>query len=103
MYYDLLEEQQKNKRTDVALIRVEQLHPFPAKQVTELLGQFGKTAKVYWVQEEPENMGYWTYMMRVFGRGSLEVISRKLSASPATGYLKVHNAEQADLIQRAFA
>ena len=103
VYYDLLEEQRKNNRTDVAIIRVEQLHPFPAKQVTELLGQFGKTAKVYWVQEEPENMGYWTYMMRVFGRGSLEVISRKLSASPATGYLKVHNAEQADLIQRAFA
>lgn len=103
VYYDLLDEQRKNNRTDVAILRIEQLHPFPAKQVTELLGQFGKTAKVYWVQEEPENMGYWTYMMRVFGRGSLEVISRKLSASPATGYLKVHNAEQADLIQRAFA
>jgi 2-oxoglutarate dehydrogenase E1 component len=103
VYYDLLEEQQKNSRTDVALIRVEQLHPFPAKQVTALLSQYPKTAKAYWVQEEPENMGYWTYILRAIGQGKLEVISRKLSASPATGFLKVHNQEQAGLIQRAFA
>ncbi len=103
VFYDLLEEQQKNQRTDVALVRVEQLHPFPARQVADLLSQYPKSAKAYWVQEEPENMGYWTYILRAIGQGKLEVISRKLSASPATGFLKVHNQEQAGLIQRAFA
>ncbi|MBC7893464.1 MAG: 2-oxoglutarate dehydrogenase E1 component, partial [Sphingobacteriaceae bacterium] len=103
VHYDLFEEQQKNSRDDVALIRIEQLHPFPAKQVTELLSQYNKTATLYWVQEEPENMGYWTYILRAMGQGKMEVISRKLSASPATGFMKVHNQEQASLIQRAFA
>ena len=103
VYYDLFEEQQKNSRDDVALIRVEQLHPFPARQVTELLSGYNKTAKLYWVQEEPENMGCWTYILRAVGQGKMEVISRKLSASPATGFLKVHNKEQAEIIQRAFA
>ncbi len=103
VFYDLFEEQQKNNRDDVALIRIEQLHPFPAKQVMELLRQYNKTATLYWVQEEPENMGYWTYLLRAMGQGKMEVISRKLSASPATGFMKVHNQEQASLIQRAFA
>jgi len=55
---------------------------------------------VFWVQEEPENMGYWTYLLRV--GMVLPVIARKASASPASGYPKVHSQEQADIVRRAF-
>ncbi|MBB6611530.1 2-oxoglutarate dehydrogenase E1 component [Pontibacter sp. Tf4] len=102
VYFDLLEEQQKNKRKDVAVIRLEQLAPFPKVQLEAELGKY-KNAKVYWVQEEPENMGAWTYILRIMRNGVEDVVARKASASPATGYLKVHAKEQQELIARAFA
>lgn len=103
VYFDLLEKQQKEGRKDVAIVRVEQLHPFPATKVNAELAKYPK-AKVYWVQEEPENMGYWSFVARDFGWKSFEdVIARKKSASPATGFLKVHNEEQAALVERAFS
>ena len=101
IYYDLLEEQQKSKRKDVALIRVEQLAPFPNKKIMAEINKY-KQAKVLWVQEEPENMGAWSYILRVFREFPLEIISRKATASPATGYNKVHKDEQAAIIKAAF-
>ena len=103
IYWELYDKQQKDQRKDVAIIRVEQLHPFPKKQIEAYLAQY-KKADVVWVQEEPENMGYWSFILREFpeiGLGS--VIARKASASPATGYMKIHTVEQADLIEQAFA
>lgn len=102
VYYDLLDAQQKGKRDDVAIVRVEQLHPLPTAQIEAELAKYPK-AKLCWVQEEPQNMGYWTYMLREFGQSRMELIARKLSASPSTGFLKIHNAEQAELIAKAFA
>ena len=102
VYYDLQERQEKDKRKDVAIVRVEQLHPFPIKQVNALLDQY-KNAEFFWLQEEPENMGYWTYILRVYKNRNLQLISRKASASPATGYAKVHAEEQQKLIDQAFA
>jgi 2-oxoglutarate dehydrogenase E1 component len=102
VYYDLLDAQQKGKRDDVALVRIEQLHPLPAAQIEAEIAKYPK-AKLYWVQEEPQNMGYWTYMLREFGQSRMELIARKVSASPSTGFLKIHNTEQADLIAKAFA
>ncbi len=102
IYYDLLEEQQKNKNKEVAIVRVEQLHPFPQKQVTALLKKYDNP-KIAWVQEEPANMGYWTFINRVFDKaGDMEVYARKESASPATGYPKVHKKEQAAIIEQSF-
>lgn len=101
VYFDLLDEQQQSKRTDVAIVRLEQLHPFPKKQLDVELAKYPK-AKVYWVQEEPENMGYWNYLLRFMRRELEDVISRKPSASPATGYNKVHVKEQKELVARAF-
>ena len=101
VYYDLLEEQRASNRTDVALVRVEQLHPFPKMQLAAELAKYPK-AKLYWVQEEPENMGYWNYLLRFMRRELEDVISRKPSASPATGYNKIHVQEQKDLVARAF-
>ncbi|SMB94851.1 2-oxoglutarate dehydrogenase, E1 subunit [Hymenobacter roseosalivarius DSM 11622] len=101
VYFDLLEEQQKSQHKDVAIVRLEQLHPFPQKQLSAELAKYPK-AKVYWVQEEPENMGYWNYLLRFMRRELEDVIARKPSASPATGYNKVHVKEQKDIVARAF-
>jgi 2-oxoglutarate dehydrogenase E1 component len=102
VYFDLLDRQEKDKRKDVAIIRLEQLHPFPTKQVEAELAKY-KSAEVFYVQEEPENMGYWSYVIREFGWSRFnKLVARKKSASPATGFLKVHGEEQAALINRAF-
>ena len=70
----------------------------------EVIAELAKypKAKIYWVQEEPENMGYWNYMVRFMRRELEDVVARKPSASPATGYNKVHVKEQKDLVARAF-
>jgi 2-oxoglutarate dehydrogenase E1 component len=102
VYFDLLDRQDKDKRKDVAIIRLEQLHPFPTKQVEAELAKY-KSAEIFYVQEEPENMGYWSYVIREFGWARFsKLVARKKSASPATGFLKVHGEEQAALINRAF-
>lgn len=103
VYYDLLDKQQKENRTDVAIIRVEQLHPFPKKQVEAQLSKYKKAETTLWVQEEPQNMGYWSFILREFPEiGFGNFVTRKSSASPATGLTKVHNKEQADIVARAF-
>ncbi len=102
VYYDLLERKEKDKRKDVALIRIEQLQPFPASQVNKILDKY-KNAEYFWLQEEPENMGYWNFVQRVYKEQDLTLISRKASASPATGYAKVHAQEQEEIINKAFA
>ncbi|MEO9805612.1 MAG: 2-oxoglutarate dehydrogenase E1 component [Reichenbachiella sp.] len=102
VYFDLLEKQQADKRKDVAVIRVEQLHPFPKKQVMAELKKY-KVDMVHWIQEEPENMGAWSFILRVFREVTKDVISRKAAASPATGYSKVHKQQQDDLVNQAFS
>jgi 2-oxoglutarate dehydrogenase E1 component len=101
VYYDLLEKQQKDQRKDVAIVRLEQLHPFPAKAVHQIIGKYGK-AKAFWVQEEPKNMGAWSYIHRVYAYDQIQCVGRKESASPATGYGKMHAGEQAQIIEQAF-
>jgi 2-oxoglutarate dehydrogenase E1 component len=101
IYYDLLEVQQKRKNKDAAIVRVEQLHPFPEKQLNAVLKRY-KGAKLVWVQEEPANMGYSSYILRMMPKTEMEFVSRKASASPATGYSKVHKAEQDKIVNQAF-
>lgn len=101
IYYDLLEVQQKKKIKDAAVIRLEQLHPFPQKQLNNVLKKY-KGAKLLWVQEEPQNMGALSYIHRMMPKQDIEYVSRKASASPATGYSKVHKAEQEKIINKAF-
>ncbi|KOY87773.1 2-oxoglutarate dehydrogenase [bacterium 336/3] len=96
---DLYREQQKQGRKDVAIVRLEQLYPYPEKQLEKILKQY-KNAKVVWVQEEPKNMGAYSFMLMYYG--AIECISRKPSASPATGYNKIHNKEQEEIIKKAF-
>ena len=102
VYFDLAERQEKDTRKDVAIIRLEQLHPMPTKQLEIELAKYPK-ADLYFVQEEPENMGYWSYVIREFGWARFKgLVARKKSASPATGFLKVHAEEQAALMNKAF-
>jgi len=105
VYYDLFEEQKTAKRTDVAIVRIEQLYPYPEKQLAAVFEKY-KTAEFVWVQEEPYNMGAWGYILRrmyLMNNTQIEVISRDEASSPAVGYLKAHNEKQAELVKRAFA
>jgi 2-oxoglutarate dehydrogenase E1 component len=101
VYYDLLEAQEKNQREDVALVRIEQLHPFPQNQVDKLLQAY-KAKEICWVQEEPENMGAWGFINRVVKGIDLQLIARKSSASPATGYGSAHAKEHEAIINQVF-
>jgi 2-oxoglutarate dehydrogenase E1 component len=106
VYYDLHEKQQADKRDDVAIIRMEQLYPLPMKQLNAELAKY-KKPEIVWVQEEPENMGSFSFMLRRFrdqftGAQALRYVGRESASSPATGFAKLHTQEQAALVQKAF-
>lgn len=102
IYYDLYEKKIADKRDDVAIVRVEQLYPLPEKKLAKILDKY-KGAEPVWVQEEPKNQGYWTFLLRYDQFRNLRLISRKSLASPATGFSNVHKKEQADIIANAFS
>ena len=86
----------------MAIIRVEQLHPLPKNQILKALQSYKKGIETVWVQEEPENMGYWAFIVRnLYKDLVMDVIARKPSASPATGYHKVHLEEQKQILEKA--
>ena len=88
--------------SDIAIIRVEQLYPFPLEQITAVMKQY-KGATCTWVQEEPANMGAWSYITSRHPELGLSLVSREICASPAVGYVNVHVQEQRDLVERAVA
>ncbi|MBM3432434.1 MAG: 2-oxoglutarate dehydrogenase E1 component [Bacteroidetes bacterium] len=102
IYYDLMERKVKEQRSDLALVRVEQLYPFPQKQIDALQKKYAK-ATWFWVQEEPLNMGAASFLQMNLKSFPFGVISRQASASTATGYQKVHQQEQSEIIQMAFS
>ncbi|MEL7021279.1 MAG: 2-oxoglutarate dehydrogenase E1 component, partial [Bacteroidota bacterium] len=104
IYYDLLAKQEADKRDDIAIVRLEQLYPLPTTQLQAIFDQY-PNAEYRWVQEEPSNMGAWRYILVQFVElGKLiKGVSRKASASPATGFKEVHVKQQADVIDQAFA
>jgi len=111
VYYDLLETKAERKADAVELIRVEQLYPFPGKALKEALARHPK-AEVVWCQEEPQNMGAWTYMAPRLEAVLEEIgaahrrpryVGRPEAASPATGLLRRHNEEQAKLVDEALS
>ncbi|MFZ1590805.1 MAG: 2-oxoglutarate dehydrogenase E1 component [Chitinophagales bacterium] len=102
VYFDLLDYQQKNNRTDTAILRLEQLYPFPMTQLNAQMEKYNQ-AELVWVQEEPRNMGGWFYIWNLLGNKISKKVSRKSSASPATGFAKIHAKEQNDIVEEAFA
>jgi len=103
VYFSLLERQQQDERKDVAIIRLEQLYPLASDKIKAIKEKY-KKAEFVWVQEEPYNMGAWTYLLRwreLFN--DFDCVARKSSASPATGFAKVHAREQEELVAKAFS
>jgi multifunctional 2-oxoglutarate metabolism enzyme len=107
VYYDLLEEQEKKQNRQIAIVRLEQLYPFPEWNLSKVLGAFARSEEICWVQEEPQNMGAWHYINRhlahtiPFGR-EFRYIGRPESASPASGSFKVYRKEQQAILRAAF-
>jgi 2-oxoglutarate dehydrogenase E1 component len=102
IYFDLAERQQKDGRKDIAIIRVEQLYPLPSNQLESLYRKYSK-ATWFWVQEEPLNMGAASFLQMNLKSINYGFISRQPSAATATGYHKVHQQEQAEIIETAFS
>lgn len=102
IYYELLERKEKDKANHIAIIRIEQLYPFPEKQYQQVISKYKNASDWTWVQEEPENMGAWSYLLRTVKGITLKLISRPESASPATGSHHAHEREQATLIGMVF-
>jgi 2-oxoglutarate dehydrogenase E1 component len=109
VYYDLLEGREAAKIDDTAIIRIEQYYPFPYDQLKAELQRYGN-AEIVWVQEEPKNMGAWQFIapyieevLEELGRKGdrPRYVGRKTSASPAAGYLKIHQREQQAVVGEA--
>jgi len=107
IYYALLAGRRERTAGATALVRVEQLYPFPKKELEAVLAGYPNAEQVYWVQEEPANMGALRFieplLRPLLGGRTFQCLAREDAASPATGSYKVHQAEEADLVQRAFA
>ncbi len=106
VYYDLLERRRSEEIDDIAIIRIEQLYPFPSERLSKILAKYKNVKEIYWAQEEPMNMGAWYssqhHMRRViqelFPKLHLEYAGRSASASPAAGYMALHLTQQEKLI-----
>jgi 2-oxoglutarate dehydrogenase E1 component len=102
IYFDLNDFRQQNGVTDTAIIRMEQLYPLPVKQLESLASKY-KNASWRWVQEEPRNMGAASYLTMNLDSFPFSIIARNPSAATATGYNKIHLAEQQEILKQAFA
>ena len=102
LYFELEERKQKENRSDIAVIRLEQIYPLPLKQLEDLYKKYYK-AIWFWVQEEPLNMGAASFLQMNLKSLNYGVISRNASAATATGYAKVHQQEQGEIIETAFS
>ena len=108
MAIDLLAERARREANHVAIVRLEQLYPWPEEQIVDILARYENAGEVYWAQEEPANMGAWTFasakLARILGDDYvLGHVARAPSGSPATGSHALHLLEQADLLERALA
>jgi 2-oxoglutarate dehydrogenase E1 component len=109
VYYDLLAAREERKLQHVAIVRLEQLYPFPAAELKDILDRYPALSDVVWVQEEPRNMGAWRFVQEQLqpildsNQRVLRYVGRPASASPSAGSLKRHQQEQAELIEEAFA
>ncbi|MBK9073905.1 MAG: 2-oxoglutarate dehydrogenase E1 component [Flavobacteriales bacterium] len=103
IHYELAEHREKNAITDTALVRIEQLHPLPADQMRAVIKKYAKADRYLWVQEEPLNMGAWSYMAMHFNDVKWEVIARPASGAPATGSSKRSANQQIAIIEKAFS
>ncbi len=114
VYYDLMHERITKKITDVAILRLEQIYPWPAAKLAQILNRYKKNVPIFWVQEEPRNMGAWSFVFNTWAGGydcfqekvdnrPLQFIGREIGAAPAVGSHKIHEIEQENLIKKALS
>ena len=108
VYYDLLKYKNENKNNDSAIVRIEQYYPFNEKLLMGILSSYSKVEKIYWVQEEPQNMGAWSFLFnRLYNKLPkkiiLEYVGRKESPSPASGSSREYTQTQNELVKKAFS
>ncbi|PPI86881.1 2-oxoglutarate dehydrogenase E1 component [Candidatus Pantoea edessiphila] len=106
IYFDLMEQKSKNKQDTIAIVRIEQLYPFPYQALTALLVSYSNVKDFIWCQEEPLNQGAWFYIQYYFSKiipinAKLRYASRPAAASPAVGYTYLHHKQQKELINSA--
>jgi len=102
IYYDLLKRKMELNARDIALIRIEQLHPFPEKSIDKILKKYNIAILHLWVQEEPENMGAWRYIREEINQVELIPVARLASGSPATGLSGLHEIGQREIVGKVF-
>ena len=102
-YYDLIEAYEKNNSENMAFIRLEQLYPFPDHQLKSVVKKYGKESQYIWAQEEPENMGPWSYILRKWKFANIRCFSRNESGSPASGSPKVHELRHQEIINNVMS
>ena len=106
VYFDLLEQRRNNEQDDVAIVRIEQLYPFPMDDVTAAIEQYTNVEDFVWCQEEPQNQGAWycsqhNFRAAIPAGADLKYAGRPASASPAVGYMSVHLKQQKALVEDA--
>ncbi|AEH32662.1 2-oxoglutarate dehydrogenase E1 component [Vibrio anguillarum] len=106
VYYDLLEQRRNNEQGDVAIVRIEQLYPFPKEEVEAAIAQYTNVVDYVWCQEEPQNQGAWyssqhNFRSAIPAGADLKYAGRPASASPAVGYMSVHLKQQKALVEDA--
>ena len=105
VYYDLLQAREETKISDIAILRIEQLYPLYEEKLKRTVAPYTNARKFVWCQEEPQNMGAWTFilprLLNLFP-GYIYYAGRPSSASPAAGTMQMHQREQAALVKQAF-
>lgn len=101
-YYDLLERREENGRDDIALVRIEQLFPLPQEQLEKIIQKYPDVTEYMWAQEEPKNMGAWSYMLMNFNQVNLQLASQRVHSSPAAGSSARSKARHKIVIDKVF-
>ena len=102
-YYDLIENYEQTGFSNIAFVRMEQIYPFPQTQIAKVVSKYGENCKFVWAQEEPENMGPWSYILRKWEFSSIDCCSRNESGSPASGSPKVHEIRHNAIINQVMS
>ena len=102
-YYDLVENYETLDKGNIAFVRLEQLYPFPETQLKSIFSKYGKDCKYVWAQEEPLNMGPWSYILRKWEYSKIVCFSREESGSPASGSPKVFERRQQEIINKVMS
>ena len=102
-YYDLVEHYETLDKANIAFVRLEQLYPYPETQLLSIFNKYGKDCKYVWAQEEPLNMGPWSYILRKWKYSKIVCFSREESGSPASGSPKVFERRQQEIINKVMS